>query len=280
MTQSDKPKYPSRILIVDDEKSTRLVIGRALQLSGYLIDTAENGKQALERLETTCYDVMLLDLKMPEVSGIQVMDVVRERYPELKMIVLTAHASLDSAITAVKTGAVDYLLKPQSITQIDAAIQRVLKKGVNQAQRQHLIDIMAEAMETLQAQNSAAPLDVTKQNRLGAPIELNGMLFDPEQRTVISYRESSTPHQPVVRTTELTAHQTAILSYMVLHPNKVLSSLEISREALEYHNLSEIEAVQIVRPHILKLRRKIETDPSYPRLIRSVRGKGYLFCPP
>ena len=67
---------------------------------------------------------------------------------------------------------------------------------------------------------------------------------------------------------------------MVQHPHKVLSNLEISREALGYQNLTEIEAERIIRPHILKLRRKIEADPHNPRLIRSIRGKGYLFSPP
>jgi DNA-binding response OmpR family regulator len=280
MKQPDRHSHPSRILVVDDEESTRLVIGRALQLLGYLVDSAGNGKQALECLANIHYEVMLLDLNMPEMNGSQVMDTVRDLYPELQIIVLTAHASLDSAITAVKSGAIDYLLKPQSIAQIEEAIQRALKRRLIQYQRQHLIEIIEDAMHTLHAEDDLSPQSIPEPTDIAGPIEMNGMLFDPEQRTFVTYTEASNSQQPVMRTTELTAHQCAILSYMVLHPQKVLSSLEISCKALGYHNLTETEADRIIRPHILKLRRKIEADPSNPRLIRSVRGKGYLFSPP
>ncbi|MCE5207345.1 MAG: response regulator transcription factor [Chloroflexi bacterium] len=280
MTHPEQHPFPSRILVVDDEKSTRTVIGRALQLLGYLVDDAENGEQALERLANTRYDVMLLDLNMPIMNGSQVMDVVRDLYPELQVIILTAHATLDSAIAAVKTGAVDYLLKPQSIAQIDKAIQQSLKRRFSQSQRRHLIEIIGEAMHTLQIDDDPSRQDTAEAKTRGSPIEMNGMFFDPEQRKLITYEEISVAEQPAVRTSELTAHQSAILTYMVLHPFKVISCLEISREALGYQNLTKIEADHIVRPHILKLRRKIETDPSNPRLIRSVRGKGYLFSPP
>ena len=106
------------------------------------------------------------------------------------------------------------------------------------------------------------------------------MLFDPEQRRLITYAESDSQENPIPRTSELTAHQCAILSFMVANPQKVLSNLEIAHQALGYQNISELEADRIVRPHILKLRRKIEADPSNPCLIRSIRGKGYLFSPP
>jgi DNA-binding response OmpR family regulator len=180
----------------------------------------------------------------------------------------------------VKTGAVDYLLKPQSIAQIEEAIHRALKRRFVQYQRQHLIDIFEDAMDTLQAVDSLPSQRVSKPSGLSGSIEMNGMLFNPEQRTFITYMGATNTQQPVMRTTELTAHQCAILSYMVLNPHKVLSSLEISSKALGYHNLTNTEADRIIRPHILKLRRKIEANPSNPRLILSVRGKGYLFSPP
>lgn len=280
MTLPERHSFPSRILVVDDEKSTRTAIGRALQLTGYLVNGAEDGEQALKCLADTHYDVMLLDLNMPIMNGRQVMDVVREHYPDLQVIILTAHATLDSAIEAVKTGAVDYLLKPQSIAQINQAIGQALKRQFNKSQRRHLIDIIGEAMHTLQIDGDALSQDTGEQDELVQPIELGGMYFDPEQRKLIIYDNESNSEQLPAHTSELTAHQSAILTYMVLHPMKVLSCLEISREALGYQNLTKSEADHIVRPHILKLRRKIETDPSDPRLIRSIRGKGYLFSPP
>ena len=282
MTFSEKRSLPPRILLVDDEKSTRLVIGRSLQLCGYQVDDAADGRLALNCLENGCYDVMLLDLNMPELNGGQVMDIVREQYPDLQVIILTAHATLESAIAAVKTGAADYLLKPQSITQIKEAVQRALKRRFDKTQRLHLINIIGDALDTLQADFHSAesyPADPAE-TTANIPIELNGMLFDPEQRRLITYAESDSQENPIPRTSELTAHQCAILSFMVANPQKVLSNLEIARQALGYQKISELEADRIVRPHILKLRRKIEADPSNPCLIRSIRGKGYLFSPP
>ena len=158
-------------------------------------------------------------------------------------------------------------------------MKRALKRRFIQHQRQHLIDIIGDAMHTLTAEYERPP-QYNESNKFIGPIQMNGMLFDPEQRKIITCIDTSSPDHPAMRTSELTAHQSALLSYMVLHPQKVLSSLELSREALGYQNLSEIEADRIIRPHILKLRRKIEADPSNPRLIRSIRGKGYLFSPP
>ena len=108
------------------------------------------------------------------------MDVVREQYPDLQVIILTAYATLDSAITAVKTGAVDYLLKPQRIAQIEEAVQRALKRRLVQDQRQHLIDIIGDAMRTLQPEDVPSPKRAHEE-KLSSPIEMNGMFFDPAQ---------------------------------------------------------------------------------------------------
>ncbi len=279
MAHPDGHSFPPRILVVDDENSTRMVIGRALQLLGYGVDEAGDGEEALKHLATTRYDVMLLDLNMPNLNGSQVMDVVRDLYPETQIIVLTAYATLDSAIAAVKTGAADYLLKPQSIVQIEESVKRALKRRLGRNQREYLIDIIGDALHTLQSEEELTQHPPIP-DPLSGPVELNGLLFDPEQRKVVIYADPTMPDQAAVHTAELTSHQCAILSYMVYHPHKVLSNMEISREALGYQGLTEIEADRIIRPHILKLRRKIEVDPASPRLIRSVRGKGYLFSPP
>ena len=282
MKFSEKRSIPPRILLVDDEKSTRLVIGRSLQLCGYQVNDAADGRQALQALEKYPYDVLLLDLNMPELNGSQVMDIVREKYPDLQVIILTAHASLESAIAAVKTGAVDYLLKPQSINQIKAAVEKALKRSFDKNQHLQLVNIIGDALDTLQTNlnlPAQAPGEKTETNA-NNPVEMNGMLFDPERRRLITYTEPDGQKNTTPRTSELTAHQCAILSFMVENPQKVFSNLEIARQALGYHNLSDLEADRIIRPHILKLRRKIEADPSNPCLIRSVRGKGYLFSPP
>lgn len=271
MIPSKPSNLPVRILVVDDEDSTRTVLLRALNLLGYQSEGAGNGRQALERLRSAPFDLMLLDLRMPEMDGVQVMDVVRREYPTLSVIVLTAHATLDSAITAVKAGAVDYLLKPQSISDIQAAIQRALKRTSAERQRQHLIDVIGGALHALQTEDE----NTFTLPHLPAQNANNNITFDPELRRLTIRTET----RPATLEVELTSHQADILSYMFQHPQKALTSQEIANKALGYNDLSEIEAERIVRPHILRLRRKIEIDPANPRLIRSVRGKGYLFSP-
>jgi len=100
------------ILIVDDEQIVRRLMGDALQRAGYTVELAASGAEALERLSRPGIDLMLLDLQLGDLDGVQVMRVAREHWPELQIMMLTAHGSLTSAIAAVRHGAADYLLKP------------------------------------------------------------------------------------------------------------------------------------------------------------------------
>ena len=263
-----------RVLVVDDEESNCIVFVRALQLLGYEAESAENGLLALECLKKTKFDVMLLDLKMPEMDGEAVLASIHTLYPELGVIVLTAHATLESAIGAVKAGAVDYLLKPQKIADIDAAIQRALKRREIAYQKEHLVKVMEQALSALKEENS--PLN--RQDLGNSKImQVGRLVIDTEQRLVtILPGKNSIDNRPSQKV-ELTEVQIVILVYLANHAQKVVGSSEIAVRALGYAELSELEAERIVRPHILRLRRKLENDPQHPQFIRSIRGKGYCF---
>jgi DNA-binding response OmpR family regulator len=273
MTEYVSPPIPgARILVVEDETSTRKAIVRALNLMGYQAEEAISGKQAIEKLASLPYDLMLLDLRLPGMDGVEIMELVRETHPTLLVIVLTAHATVESAITAVRSGAADYLLKPCSLREIEAAISRALERRKQRLHRQHLIHIMAEALEALQteeeqqAATSTIPLERFLQS---GPVAL-----DQEKRLVVvsgSCDEGSLD-------AELTANEVALLAHLMQHPDTVLSSQELARDALGY-DVSKREAQDIVRPHISRLRKKIEPDPANPRLIRTIRRKGYYFSP-
>jgi len=263
-----------RILVVDDEESNCIVFVRALQLLGYEAESAVNGRLALERLKKAKFDVMLLDLKMPEMDGETVLTNIRTLYPELGVIVLTAHATLESAIGAVKAGAVDYLLKPQRIADIDATIQRALKRREASHQKERLVKVMEQALSALKEEN----ISIDRVEPAAPKIMQRGCLvLDIEQRIVTILSGENDPFDPQPRKVELTEVQIVILVYLANHAQKVVSSSEIAARALGYNGLSEFEAERIVRPHILRLRRKLESDPQHPQLIRSIRGKGYCF---
>ena len=112
----------ARILVVDDEDRVREGLCWSLRVSGYTVDEALSGAQALALLGRGAFDLMLLDMNMPAMDGVEVMERARRVQPDLAIIVLTGHATLDSAIAAVKWGAGDYLLKPVGVQGLQAAV--------------------------------------------------------------------------------------------------------------------------------------------------------------
>ncbi len=261
-----------RILIVDDEENTRSAIKRALELFGYQTEDAANGSQAISWLSRARFDLVLLDLNMPEVNGVQVMDYIQTNQPGLAVIVLTAHATLDSAITAIKTGAVDYLLKPQSIQNIHKTIQHAIKTRSTENHRQELISIIENTLNRLKSSNEHPDKQLTSFSPDQTQTQKPKLILNAEEMTA-----TVTQGVPVeTRTVKLTSDQFAILSYMNQYIDKLVSNVQLAEMALKYKNLSPNEADQIIRPHILRIRKKIELDPVNPILIRTIRGAGYL----
>ncbi len=117
-----------RILIVDDEERFRVTLRKLLVLKGLEVDTAGSGREALEMLKTGSYDVVLLDVKMPEMNGIEALAEIKKIDPNIEVIILTGHASVDVAVEIMRLGGYEYLLKPcpmeDLMDKIDAAFER------------------------------------------------------------------------------------------------------------------------------------------------------------
>lgn len=118
-----------RLLIVDDERNIRLALAAALEDVEAEIETAVTGEEALEKVEAAPVDLMVLDLKMPGIGGMATLRALSERRPEVRVIILTAHGSIDSAVEALKLGAVDFLQKPCTPDEIRELVGRVLRRG-------------------------------------------------------------------------------------------------------------------------------------------------------
>lgn len=265
------PPYPgARILVVEDEPATRKAVTRALELTGYEAQSVASGEQALAWLAGHHCDLMLLDLRMPGMDGVEVMKHIGRTHPDLLVIVLTAHATLESAIEAVRVGAVDYLLKPCSLHDIEDAVSRALGRQRERLRRQHLIQVMADALQALQeedARDRAAPAgDLERFFRCGR------VSLDRQKRLVAV---GATAEGAGVQA-ELTENEAALLAMLMAQPGEALSCRELAREALGY-DLAKAEAQDIVRPHISRLRKKIEPEPAAPRLVCTLRGQGYYF---
>jgi len=119
-----------KVLIVDDEERFRTTLRKLLAVAGVEATTAGSGLEALQKLEKTVYDVILLDVKMPEMNGLEVLAKIKKADPDIEVIMLTGHASVDVAVEIMKLGGYEYLLKPcpleDLMVKIDAAYERKL----------------------------------------------------------------------------------------------------------------------------------------------------------
>jgi two-component system sensor histidine kinase/response regulator len=122
--QDKKPK----VLVIDDEESMRDSCSQILAKDGYQPETAENGTVGLDKVQDLNPDLVLIDLKMPGISGLEVLDKVREYDPSIISIVITGYATIESAVEAMKKGAYDFLPKPFTPDQLRIIIKRGLER--------------------------------------------------------------------------------------------------------------------------------------------------------
>jgi DNA-binding NtrC family response regulator len=119
---------PPRVLTVDDEAVVCESIRRVLVDEGYVVETSTSARAALDMLKETHFDLLLLDIKMPEMSGLDVLRVAREVAPDMEVLIITGYATIDTAVEAIKLGAFDYMEKPVSPPQLLVATARALER--------------------------------------------------------------------------------------------------------------------------------------------------------
>ena len=117
-----------RILIVEDDVSVRESLLSLLESKDYVVESASDGEQALEAVEQRDYDVLLLDLQLPKVSGMEVLANAKKLSPDTSIVILTAHGSIQSAVEALKLGAEDYLEKPCDVEQLQKMLEKIFAR--------------------------------------------------------------------------------------------------------------------------------------------------------
>jgi DNA-binding response OmpR family regulator len=117
-----------RVLIVDDEKNIRFTLSQAIASLPVEVDTAENGEQALEKVDEGRFAAILLDLRMPGIDGMEVLRRLRDERPEIPVVIITAHGNIESAVEAMKLGAIEFLPKPFVPNEIRSLVSRVLDR--------------------------------------------------------------------------------------------------------------------------------------------------------
>lgn len=242
------------ILVVDDEEGIRYFLERFLTREGYQVVTAPSGETALARLATTEFDVVLLDLKMKGISGLDVLADLHVRWPATSVIILTAHASLESAVEALRRGAHDYLFKPCRTLDLRESIRNGLTK------RRELLQLRQIAPNLSAPESSAGPIEPAPVDRF---LQHNGLIIDPIRHII-------TLDGMLL---ELSPTEFDLLAYLVSQVPRVVPPQELIREVQGYSS-DATEAAETIRSHIYHIRRKMQTTVGRSAIL-TVRGVGY-----
>jgi DNA-binding NtrC family response regulator len=194
-----KPKYS--ILIVDDEKNIRLTLFHALEDSDLDIDSAINGEEALSKLKEKTFNMILLDLKLPGMDGMEVLRRVRASYPEVRVIIISAHGTIESAVEALKQGAVDFIEKPFVPREIRELVSKVIERERISKQNAESYPTLIElAKKSIWEGDTISAFEFTRKaisqdpyrpegfNFLGALEEMSGNMIEAQKhyRTALS----------------------------------------------------------------------------------------------
>lgn len=255
----------ARILIVDDEPNVRFVLERTLGREKYVLDTAADGGEAIKKISRETYDLLLLDLQMKPIDGMQVLNAVRARDPDTVVIILTAHSTIESAVEALRLGAFDYLFKPALPETIRARVREGLKQHQQAQNRLHLLNQIKDLRTTLQDLETGS--DQFEQLKSPGRFCTSGKLVIDLHHRVATLNG---------RLLDLTTTEFNLLVSLVQQAPKAVSPRQLVNQALEY-DAGDAEASEIIKYHIHQLRKKIERDPLHPRFIKTVRYKGYLW---
>jgi DNA-binding response OmpR family regulator len=232
----------TRVLIVDDEEIARISLAEILRLEGYEIRMASGGQAAVEILHTETFDVMILDLKMPGMGGIDVLKAIVDDLPELKIIVLTAHGSMDSAIQALRFRVHDYMLKPVLPSQIIDCIESAL--------------VSRSALDD----HFDGPDRPKRYYQLTPGIEMD------TNKRLITWQDQSL---------SLTPTEAKLMIVLTEAAGQMISHAELVFHCQGYRVNNE-EAAKILRPVVSRLRQKMSVLPGWTEWIMNIRGAGYV----
>lgn len=265
--ESNQQEKKTRLLIVDDELHIRAALVKAFTLVGYEVDEAASGQEAVAMLNANPYDLMILDIVLPGLAGVDVLQWVHKIQADVSIIILTGNATLESAIAAIKSDAVDYLLKPASIHEIIDAVSNALQKRVASAQKEFLVEMLG---------NAGDPPNATEQ----PPVLSSSLPTDHERFVVVSSwcldrsRREVVINEEPKRQVDLSKGETAVLYCLMQNVDQTVSCEQLIWLAWGYKT-DPFEAKSIIRPYIFRLRNKLEKDPQDPHFICTVRKYGY-----
>lgn len=226
-----------RVLIADDEPEIRELLKKYMERELYKVDVAVDGEEALQLFDTNSYNLVMLDIMMPKVDGIEVCRRLRNK-SNVPILMLTAKDHEVEKILGLSIGADDYITKPFSINEVVARVKALMRRFL----------ILGSDGST-QEKNM---------------ITFKGISLDLKKYTVnVAGEEIS-----------LTAKEFELLKFFASHPEQVFTKTQLFRNVWDSNYIEDDNTVMV---HIRKLRKKIEADPSNPQFIQTVWGIGYKF---
>lgn len=240
---------PTRILVVEDEESYRDALSTALGREGYDVQLAADGKEGLRLFSDVPPDIVLLDVMLPEISGVEVCRRMQALEPAIPIIMLTALNTEVDVVLGLELGAADYLTKPYHLRELIARIQAVLRR------------VMPPALPTHRVQGSQV-----KDPGAMPPVSVGPITVDFVRREV---RVNG-------RAVHLSRREFDMLAVMASPPGQVRTRDELIDRLWSNKDLADTRTLDT---HIRRLRTKIEPDPPNPRYLITVRGVGFRLDP-
>lgn len=255
----------ARILIVEDEEKIARFVTLELEHEGYQVEHAADGRTAVDLALERDYDLILLDVLLPQLNGMEVLRRVR-KHKDVPVIMVTARDAVMDKVAGLDAGADDYLTKPFAIEELFARIRVALKRAEAVRAASGAAGVGAGAGLAGDAAGSAAatpPASDTAQTPASpTTLTVGSVALDPDRREVI------VGGSPIV----LTAREFDVLALLMADAETVLTRERIAHEALGYEYVGDTNNVDV---HIAHLRAKIE-DAGGVRIIQTVRGVGYV----
>jgi DNA-binding response OmpR family regulator len=258
------------ILVVDDEPKLSRSLALILQRAGYVVSTAASAGEALQLLQAGAFDLVFLDIKLPDQSGVHLLSQIRALYPDMPVLMLTAHASLETAIEAVRAGARDYLLKPIDPEAILGRVRKVLEEQRQPKRRREItsqIQALLTELHTTDASQASAYgfVPVAPAADPARYLKRGPLVLDLHTRHVILDE----------RSISLPPSTFDYLATLVRHSPQPVSYDTLIQESQGYQGLSRIEAKEITRWQVHEIRKALEEDVRHPTMVITVRDVGY-----
>ncbi len=256
------------LLIVDDEPHLRLSLAQIFQREGYLVTTAAQAEEARQYLEAGAFDLTLLDLKLPKADGLSLLAEMHARYPEMPIFILTAHATLESAIEAIRCGARDYLRKPVSPETLLARVHAILAVESLPRRRREIEAKLQNLMAELHHLDDERMLPLTHSP---APAFEPARYLRRNRLTLdLHTHQAWLEERPIALPTATFAYLVTLLR----HSPEAVSYETLVKESQGYQVLP-LEACEITRGPIHELRKALEDDIRQPQYIITIRDFGY-----